>query len=134
MTIEGLKPETNYRVILIDGLWVSFRNLPVVATKKIADSQPVLPRPGYGQVADSQFQPVPGALVYVYVNSKQQVMPLLALTNYEGNYAVDLSNFSSGNESYTIEVTASSRWRAKMETDIRTSSPFPTVYLDLKRD
>ncbi len=132
VAIDGLRPETNYRLFLIDGLRVTIKNLPAIATKKISDSRPVLPRPGYGQVADDKFQPVPGALVYIYVNSKRQVEPLLALTNSEGNYAVDLANFPAEEQSYTIEVTAAAKWRAKMEADIRTSSPFPTVYLDLE--
>lgn len=133
VTIDGLRPETNYKLFLIDGLRVTIRNLPAIATKKISDTQPVLPRPGYGQVADRQFQPVPGALVYVYANSKRQTAPLLALTNFEGNWAVDLANFPAEEQSYTIEVTAGVKWRAKMETDIRTSSPFPTIYLDLDK-
>lgn len=131
---NSLEPKTHYRLIAVDGLRITWRNLPEVVTPAIVDMQPSLPRPAYGLVTDQVDNSLPHTLVYVYMISKIQRLPLIAMTNDSGNYSVDLSNFLPDTQSYLIEADSGPDRRQRLETDIRTSSPFPTIRLgEIKR-
>lgn len=122
---KQVSAETVYRIVMIDGPRLRWRNLPYFKTLAIADQQPKLPRPAYGAIRDNSGAPLKKTLVYLSAFDDLD-QPLAALTNDDGNYAFDLSNFQSASGYYLLEVVSGQDYR-RVEVDSRTVSPLPTL-------
>lgn len=137
--MSGLKPETKYSVFIWNGLRavrVQTRFSRQVSTLSVQDAFPKLPQPGYGSVVDGSGRPIPEALVFVYRHvSDRFYFPAAAVTNEEGNYAVDLSNLEQTNlpfiaGSYLIEVIDQTGKTTKQIFDREFHSPFPPIKIE----
>ncbi len=126
--LTNLKPETSYRIVLISGLMPAIWTSPHVTTTAIREEMPDMPKPAYGSVLFDQ-EKVAGALVLVYANTSQPQYAVAALTNAQGNFAVDLANVSEAGNSYVLDAFASDHRSARLEADIRLSTPFPPLLL-----
>lgn len=126
--LTNLEPETSYRIAVISGfvpaIWIS----PSVTTPAIRDEMPGMPKPGYGSVMFEQ-EKVAGALVLVYANTSEPQYAVAALTNTQGNYAIDLANVTRSGSSYMLDAFASANRNSRLEADIRLSTPFPPLHL-----
>lgn len=126
--LSNLRPETTYKIMLLSGLRPLLWGNPNVTTTQVQDKMPEMPKPGYGSVL-FQEEKIEGALVLVYTNTPQAQYAVAALTNAQGNYAVDLANLSQDGSSYILNSYASANRSARLEADIRLSTPFPPLLL-----
>jgi len=125
--VDGLEPETRYRILLFVGARIVVRDLPIVTTAEVREEQPPLPQPGYGMVVDGNDQPLANTLIYLFTIAGGERYPAGAMTNSQGNYALDLAIVKEAGGTFVIDAVRDSvRWN-RIETDIRISSPFPTI-------
>lgn len=103
--------------------------MPPFTTPAISAAAPGLPIPAYGSVRSGTGAPVVDAVVYLYRYSKTDHFPLAAIPNQDGNYAFDIANLPLAGESLILEVK-NGLSRTRVETDLRTHSPFPTLIID----
>ena len=127
--LSGLKPATTYYLIFQQGLRLDFEFMPPLTTPAVAVSPPGLPVPAYGSVRLNDGTPAVDAVVYLYRYSKTDHFPLAAIPNQDGNYAFDITNLPLSGESLILEVR-NGLGQTRVETDLRTHSPFPTVIVD----
>lgn len=127
--LEGLFPSTTYYLILQQGLRLNFEFMPPFTTPPISAAAPGLPIPAYGSVRSGTGAPVVDAVVYLYRYSKTDHFPLAVIPNQDGNYAFDIANLPLSGESLILEVK-NGLSRTRVETDLRTHSPFPTLIID----
>jgi len=127
--LSGLKPATTYYLIFQQGLRLDFEFMPPLTTPAVAVSPPGLPIPAYGSVRFNDGTPAVDAVVYLYRYSKTDHFPLAAIPNQDGNYAFDIANLPLSGESLILEVR-NGLGQTRVETDLRTHSPFPTVIVD----
>ena len=127
--LSGLKQETAYYLILQQGLRLDFEFMPPFTTPAISAAAPGLPIPAYGSVKSNNGTPVVDAVVYLYRYSKTDHFPLAAIPNQDGNYAFDIANLPLTGESLILEVK-NGLSQTRVETDLRTHSPFPTLIID----
>lgn len=127
--LTGLKPTTTYYLIFQQGLRLDFEFMPPFTTGAISAAAPGMPIPAYGSVRFGTGAPVVDAVVYLYRYSKTDHFPLAAVPNSDGNYAFDIANLPLSGESLILEVK-NGLSRTRVETDLRTHSPFPTLIID----
>ena len=84
--ITNLKPQTTYYLYPLNHFFSLVLKPTIFTTPALSDSPPSLPRPAYGTILNT-----PNALVLI--KSPDQL--LASLTNYQGNWLVDLSSFTS---------------------------------------
>lgn len=129
LELSGLRPETTYTIMMLSGLRPLLWGNPKVTTTQVRDEMPGMPKPGYGSVVFKD-EKIEGALVLVYTNTPQAQYAVAALTNSQGNYAVDLANLSQDGSNYIIDALTTSNQSARLEADVRTSTPFPPLHLN----
>lgn len=126
--LSHLRPQTTYRIMLLSGLRPLLWGNPSVTTTQVREEMPDMPKPGYGSVVFKD-EKIEGALVLVYTNTPQAQYAVAALTNSQGNYAVDLANLSRDGNSYVLDSFVNVNRFARLEADIRLSTPFPPLLL-----
>jgi hypothetical protein len=126
--LTNLEPETAYRIMLWTGLRPILWGNPSVTTTRVRTEMPDMPRPGYGSVVFNG-EKIADALVLVYANTPAAQYAVAAITNDQGNYAVDLANLQHTSNSFIVDGYVSANRRARLEADIRFSTPFPPVLL-----
>jgi len=125
--VKKLEAKSSYGMVMVEGLRLTFRQMPEVVTRGIADELPPRPEPGYGSVIDETNQQLPGVLVYVYAMSGQPQAPAAVLTNEQGNYAVDLGNVELAISNYLLEASRAPGEKVRIEGDVRFSTPFAPI-------
>lgn len=130
VTFEGLTAQTTYRVWGLSGIRPVWQDVPQVTTAKVREEQPPFPKPGYGSVVDSENRRQPGSLVLVYTMTNLSQYPVAVLVNAQGNYAVPLANLARDGDSFLLQAYASAHLMAKLEADVRFSTPFPPLRLE----
>ncbi len=125
--VKGLEPESEYGVIVIDGVWVSFKRIVPVNTKPISEQAPPLPQPAYGSVTDPNGIGADRALVVLYPESSEFVYPILGLTNDQGRYAFDLGEVVYSKEYLRLEAVASGGVWAEQKTLTNLTQPVPSI-------
>lgn len=126
--LSNLRPETTYKIILLSGLRPLLWGNPSVTSTPVQDEMPDMPKPGYGSIVFKD-EKIEGALVLVYTNTPAAQYAVAALTNVQGNYAVDLANLSQEGSNYILTSFLSANRSARIEADIRMSTPFPPILL-----
>lgn len=126
--LAGLEPETSYRIWVWSGLRPVLWGNPRVTTTEVREEMPDMPKPGYGSVV-FENQKTPGALVLVYANTSEPQYAVAAITNSQGNYAVDLANLKYSSNSFIIDGYLRANRLGRLEADIRFSTPFPPLML-----
>lgn len=126
--LSNLRPQTTYKIMLLSGLRPLLWGNPSVTTTQVREEMPDMPKPGYGSVVFKD-EKIEGALVLVYTNTPQAQYAVAALTNSQGNYAVDLANLSRDGNSYVLDSFVNVNRFARLEADIRLSTPFPPLLL-----
>lgn len=124
---DNLKPETEYRVVVVDGLRFKYKGVLPVKTRQFNAEEPPMPRPAYGKVRSREGNLVPGALVYIYPRSEGFSYPVAAKTNIDGNYAVDLGLLENLKELLIIEVVASAGVWNDMAASSQQTEPLPAI-------
>lgn len=126
--LSNLRPQTTYKIMLLSGLRPLLWGNPTVTTTPIQEDMPEMPQPGYGSVVFENEKSA-GALVLAYTNTPQAQYAVAALTNAQGNYAVDLANLSRDGSSYILTGFLHANRSGRLEADVRMSAPFPPLLL-----
>jgi hypothetical protein len=127
--LSGLEPETSYRIWVWSGLRPIVWGNPRVTTTAVREEMPNMPKPGYGSVVYDNLK-TPGALVLVYANTPESQYAVAAITNDQGNYAVDLANLKHASNSFFVDGFLRANRLGRLEADIRFSTPFPPLLLN----
>lgn len=108
---------------------------PVVTNKISQTDEPPQPNPAYGSVEYKDESPAVGALVFFYQNQTEKFhYPLVAVTNNDGNYAIDLANFNESEDtpaydSYLVNVIDLEGKKTQQELPKDIHQPFPPVLI-----
>ncbi|RMH11073.1 MAG: hypothetical protein D6698_16965 [Gammaproteobacteria bacterium] len=130
VNFTDMKPETTYNLLVVDGIRFRLKALPRVTTLAIDEENPLPPNPAYGMVYDVNKKRAGGALVYVYTVTGRPQYPIGVLANEQGNYALDLSNLMIDGNSYVLVARKGADQSAKIETDVRRTTPLPPIWLE----
>lgn len=102
LTGKDLTPLTEYKVIINTGLRWTLRP-EIITTNQVSQTAPNLPEPAYGSIITTDGKPVEGALVVVFPD-QDIAKAVIAKTNVQGNYAVDISHFIGTASTITVDA------------------------------
>jgi len=125
--LKDLLPNTNYRLIPVNGPRINLRNPVIITTLPISDTPPANPLPAYGSVLDPNQQPVIGALVYIYPQSPDYQYPIAVKTNLQGNYAFDLGSLRGSFEFLQLDAISTGKKWASQVVSAEIHAPFPPI-------
>lgn len=130
--LTDLYQQAPYRIIVTTGLRrrEAYPGISPVTTGEITKGeQPPLPEPAYGSVIYTDQTPANAALVFLYKQTENDAYspPLLALTNNQGNYAIDLANFES--DSYVVQTLDLNGKTSQEVLSFQDHAPFPPVVI-----
>lgn len=135
LTLKNLSPETPYFYRINQGLKLFKKGLPNIATDKVSETQPLLPRPVYGKVTQGEMSQ---EFILIYLFHPRGGNLLSALTNKQGNYTQDAANFKDENGRFInlrptdileIEVEAGELGSKKITTPVSKSQPVEGIEL-----
>lgn len=130
--VKGVRPDSYYYLGLIDFPRLSVNKILPVTTTKISDQPPQLPEPAFGGVIDQNSEPVEGVLIYIEARLSEYSYPVAALTNREGNYAVDMGlNINKAEVFFLDAVSSGGIWAEKMVSK-QFKTPIPTIIVNTK--
>jgi len=124
---KGVKPGTEYQLVVMSGLRVTFKNILSVKTKEISDQPPLIPKPAYGNVVDQKGNPVEGVLVYITAEAKTFNYPVAGVTNRQGNYGIDVGELSQISESLVLDAVGSRGYWKELLISTEGITPAPTI-------
>ena len=129
ISIKGLSPDTNYKLLYIHGTRIKYHHKLRFQTNTERTEQPPFPNPGYGSVINQHESPEVGALVIITPHTNENIYPVAAITNIDGNYAVDFEEISRKSDQITLEAIGSNlTWNERyLSSNIHTPIPFIKV-------
>lgn len=130
--LSDLYQRATYKIYVITGLRrkEADSGISLVTTGEITKGdQPPVPEPAYGSVIYTDQKPADTALVFLYkkTDDDNYLPPLLALTNNQGNYAIDLANFES--DSYIVQAIDHNGNSSTEVLSAQYHAPFPPVVI-----
>ncbi|MBU1085225.1 MAG: hypothetical protein ABIJ43_00040 [Candidatus Beckwithbacteria bacterium] len=130
--LDKAKSETIYKIFIVSGLRVTFKDILEVKTKGFSDEPISLPQPAYGQIVNSDGGPVPGALVYLWPISQEFVYPMAVKTDSNGHYAVDIGEIKSKSEILMLEAVANAGIFNEIKVSSQYHEPLPSIVVAIK--
>lgn len=130
--ISNLDPDQEYQLVLVNGLRIKTSKVLKVKTGQVNDQAPVVPNPAFGSVVGRNRELVPGSLVYIYPYSSKFSYPVATITNFDGNYAVDLGLLENVEDILIIEAIASAGIWNNIQASVEWTEPLPAITVILR--